>query len=671
MGNLTEAFGGSFKVVQQHQESTDLQFRDAIERAGLDAPDEIVGDGRIHRFNSGGSNHRDRTGWYVFYDDHKPSAGMFGCWKSGIEEKFCAKMDREPTAVELMRNTKKMEEARKQRDEERKKGYEVNANVVSRIWETTTPASKEHPYLVKKGIKAHGARVTGDGRLVLPLYTPEGELASLQYIDVMNEKRPKAFHTGAKAGGCLHRIGPEGTKAFLVEGFADAATVVEETNCPCYIAYSGHNMTTVAKTIKEMGSHGEIIVISDNDNHGKGQEYAQSAAKAIGARCIIPPKQGDINDFRQGGGDVKSLIMEQDKKIVNWLVGADEFCSKPAPIAWLVKGWLQQEALLMVHGPSGGGKTFLVLDMALRVASDKSDWHGHNVKNGNVVYLAGEGHHGLKGRIAGWKQHHGVNKLNFWVSKSGCDLNTPEGYLLALESIKSAGIVPSLIIVDTLHRFLNGDENSSVDAKTMLDACSGIMGEFGCAVLLVHHTGVSEGAKDRARGSSAWRGALDIEISVQPGNANKNEPMTIKQMKSKDAELSQEKNFSIESCAIDGWFDEDGEQVTTGVLEPAIVDKKDAVKPARYKKQLEKAWLASARRWEGGRPVLERSDLMDYLISEESMTEANAKQELKPSLPRLSGTLLKENVISKSEDGKLIIVVDEGLMSMFRLIGSR
>ena len=62
---------------------------------------------------------------------------------------------------------------------------------------------------------------------------------------------------------------------------------------------------------------------------------------------------------------------------------------------------------------------------------------------------------------------------------------------------------------------------------------------------------------------------------------------------------------------------------------------------------------------------------MDYLISEESMTEANAKQELKPSLPRLSGTLLKENVISKSEDGKLIIVVDEGLMSMFRLIGSR
>ena len=62
---------------------------------------------------------------------------------------------------------------------------------------------------------------------------------------------------------------------------------------------------------------------------------------------------------------------------------------------------------------------------------------------------------------------------------------------------------------------------------------------------------------------------------------------------------------------------------------------------------------------------------MNYLIEGEELTESNARQELKPSLPRLVGTLLKENVIAKSEDGKLITIMDDGIMSIFRLLGAR
>lgn len=70
----------------------------------------------------------------------------------------------------------------------------------------------------------------------------------------------------------------------------------------------------------------------------------------------------------------------------------------------------------------------------------------------------------------------------------------------------------------------------------MLDACATIMQEFDCSVVLVHHTGVSEEAQHRARGSSAWRGALDIEVSVKPGNSDK--PIEVLQRKMKDAEES-------------------------------------------------------------------------------------------------------------------------------------
>jgi putative DNA primase/helicase len=80
-------------------------------------------------------------------------------------------------------------------------------------------------------------------------------------------------------------------------------------------------------------------------------------------------------------------------------------------------------------------------------------------------------------------------------------------------------------------------------------------------VILVHHTGVNAEAQHRARGSSAWRGALDIEISVVPGDT-----IEIVQRKSKDAEEAKPVFAELQSVPIKGWLDEDGEQVTSAVL---------------------------------------------------------------------------------------------------------
>ena len=274
------------------------------------------------------------------------------------------------------------------------------------------------------------------------------------------------------------------------------------------IAYSASNLVPVTQIMRELhGAEQEIVIVADNDASGVGQRYAEQASAKYGARIVMPPIPGDANDYAQAGNNLAALLSPPKN---DWLIPADDFCSQPSPIAWLVKGWLQEQALIMVHGPSGGGKTFVVLDWCLRMASSTSDWLGHKVKAGNVVYLAGEGHHGLRGRVAAWKHHNQAGKLNMWLSKDGCDLNTPEGYQRVSNSIKQSNISPCVIVVDTLHRFLSGDENSAQDAKTMLDSCNALMMEFNCSVVLVHHTGVSDEAQHRARGSSAWRGALDI-----------------------------------------------------------------------------------------------------------------------------------------------------------------
>src|SRR5690606_36450755 len=149
----------------------------------------------------------------------------------------------------------------------------------------------------------------------------------------------------------------------------------------------------------------------------------QACAKH-GARMIMPPEPGEANDYHQAGHDLAALLTpERD----DYLIQADDFASKPAPISWLVKRWIQHEALGMVHGPGGSGKTFFVLSMVCSIAAGFDDWFGMRVRTGTVVYLAGEGHHRMKGRIAAWKQKHNVSFLDMFVSRHGVDLNTQEG----------------------------------------------------------------------------------------------------------------------------------------------------------------------------------------------------------------------------------------------------
>ena len=536
------------------------------------------------------------------------------------------------------------------------------ADTVAVIWRDAATASADHPYLSRKGIGSHGARVTGDGRLIVPLFNASGELSSLQYISADGEKK---YHPGAATGNCFWSIGTtdylslpgKGTAVYLAEGFATAATIHEVTNAAVFVAYSASNLVPVADILRER--YNDLVIVADNDASGVGQRYAEQAAAKYGARVIIPPIAGDANDYAQAGHDLSSLLLP---KADGWLIPADAFCQQPSPIGWMVKHWLQQNALMMVHGPSGGGKTFVVLDMCLCIASERDLWHGSKVRPGTVVYLAGEGHHGLRGRIAAWKQHNNAGSIDMYLSKDGCDLNTPEGYQRVRDAIRGGGrngqtISPSIIVVDTLHRFLSGDENSAQDAKTMLDACAGLMNEFACSVLLVHHTGVSDEAQHRARGSSAWRGALDIEISIVPSKGD-DAPIEIVQRKSKDAELAAPIFVHLQSVPITGWIDEDGEQVTSAVVvaaeAPAKAEKKD--KLSKHKKLFESAW------WHGGaevredKPYVSRSAFLDHLIVNQGVSESSAKMYIKPSADgKPVNELLLGEVIAAHEHGWIML----------------
>ena len=663
MGNISNLFGGAFLPPKQEIVRDAIeQIRDAIESAGLNAPDTISVDGNIHRFSTNGKS-GDDAGWYVFYPDDIV-CGCFGCWRDNVQVNFKQNIGRQLSAIENMQITKRLNEAKQRREAEQARKHNQAAETAEQIWQNAGNASDEHPYLVKKGVSNHGLRITGDGRLIVPLYDEDGELSTLQYIPADGSK--KRFQADGKSKGGSFVIGSKRDTVYIAEGYATAASIHEVTGMMCIVAFSAGNLKPIAmQTRSRLGATANIVIVGDNDVSGTGQEKAKEAASAIGARYVVPPTVGDANDYQAAGYNLLELLAPKQD---DWLIPADSFSEQPAPIAWLVKHWLQRDALIMVHGPSGGGKTFTVLDMALRIASGMPSWNGHRVTQGAVVYLAGEGHHGLRGRIAAWKHHHQQKSLNMWLSKAGCDLNTSQGIMQVIDAVSALPEKPCMIIVDTLHRFLHGDENSAQDAKEMLDACAVLMAQFNCSVLLVHHTGVSEEAQHRARGSSAWRGALDIEISVIPPKGD-DSTMQIVQRKSKDAEIAQSIYAELKSVVIPGWVDEDGEPVTSAVLiegQAPVESKKDS-KLMESVKLFERCWFHSGAELDAnGNPYLTASAGRDALIAIAGLKETTAKNYMKMSYGKgMIYDLVTAGILSANEHG--FSVTDDTYASSFLL----
>jgi hypothetical protein len=447
-------------------------------------------------------------------------------------------------------------------------------------------------------------------------------------------------------------------------------------------------LASMLPTRKERTASNDSSIIKGNRNSGLTslagamRSYGMSEAEILAAlsvanetRCEIPLPSSEIRQIAHsvsryepnsdvassvalGAEAAESLLENSTEKLSkDWLVAADDYCLQPAPIKWLVKRWIQDQALVMVHGPSGGGKTFVVLDWCLRIASSTPEWAAQKVKSGKVIYLAGEGHHGLRSRIAAWKHYHNSGPLQMWLSKAGCDLNTLEGYRKVADSIKSIEIIPSVIVIDTLHRFLLGDENSAQDAKTMLDACANLMREFDCTVILVHHTGVSDEAQHRARGSSAWKGALDIEISIVP--AKDKAPMQIVQRKSKDAELAEDVHAILQKVEIPGWLDEDGQPITSAIVnlvEAPVNDGKKDNKLSKHRKLFENAWAATGAEERGGKPYMSRSGFIEYLINNMELTESSAAMYVRPAAKgKPISELLLGQIIAHCEHGWIVV----------------
>lgn len=199
---------------------------------------------------------------------------------------------------------------------------------------------------------------------------------------------------------------------------------------------------------------------------------------------------------------------------------ADQFDSKllsfadlldlPAPDP-LVDGLLYRDTVAVLYGPSGGGKTFLALDLAWCVAG-ALPWQAREIHAGPVLYVLGEGRGGIGQRARAWIIGHGADQpKDFRLYPEPVNLLDPNQVATLAEW--AAASQPVMVVLDTLARSMaGGDENHARDMGIAIAAADTIRRASGACVLLIHHTG-KDGLLER--GSSALRAGADTVIPVK------------------------------------------------------------------------------------------------------------------------------------------------------------
>jgi RecA-family ATPase len=141
-----------------------------------------------------------------------------------------------------------------------------------------------------------------------------------------------------------------------------------------------------------------------------------------------------------------------------------ELLNMPAP-TWQIDGAIPSGGLVAIYGPPGAGKSFVTIDMAMSIATGR-DWFGRKVEPGFVVYISAEGGAGIGKRARAWLTAHDVDPRDVnmaWLIEPMAINADSEQMAVLLNRVVEVGRTPSLIIVDTLARCFDGDENMQED----------------------------------------------------------------------------------------------------------------------------------------------------------------------------------------------------------------
>ena len=190
------------------------------------------------------------------------------------------------------------------------------------------------------------------------------------------------------------------------------------------------------------------------------------------------------------------------------------------PVEPLVAGVMSRRAAVLVVGPTTVGKTFFMLGIAASVAMGVR-WLGQDVEACKVLYVVGEGAHGLDRRLAAWETSWRTpitdDRIEFRVKPT----SLASGSTWAALTAHAVGSEVGLVVIDTFSSCAP-DADETKDASRITRYLSDLAEAIDGTAVLVHHPGW--GDTGRARGGSQLEANVD-EVLVLADNSNDEDPV--------------------------------------------------------------------------------------------------------------------------------------------------
>ena len=510
MGNLSNIFGAlGFDAAQHVAPEIDHYpehgFADELAAFGMIVEGPIT-EGKIHRCRMADQKKGNkRNGWFLYFGMDTVThiaAGVYGDWRHDDRQYWSSKPEREMDIREHTLYKAHVAKMQAKADEEKRARQDEAAQEAEAIIAGSQPAAG-HAYLSAKQVRPYGLYADGHD-LIIPMRDGAGDLRSIQRIHQNGDKR---FLAGGQTRGCFHLIGGALTDpTYIAEGYATGATIHALTKKSVVVTFTSGNLAPALESIQDQLAGKRVVIAADNDRHTDGNPGLTAARKAAeahhGSHVVYPKFTGDqgtdFNDLAVNEGldiarvQLTGVAAEPSKLKLTRVTDMDLF----KPIDYLLDDFLIEKTTSLIWGPPGCGKSFVAIDMGLHIATGRA-WHGHEVSQGDVVYICGEGFNGIPLRVGAWTKHHGVDEsIPFYMTHEAVPIAKPGAVDSLIQSVRAEAENPKLVIIDTLNRnFGGGNESDQEDMDLYLDASHMLVQELGCNVLTVHHSG-----KDPTRG---------------------------------------------------------------------------------------------------------------------------------------------------------------------------
>jgi hypothetical protein len=489
------------------------EFRHAMAANGLE-PEYIDESGDLIRFDV--DQKGDKAGWCVYHADNLP-AGTYGNWKTGLKKNWCSISKAYRTTEQEAEYQKFLAYAKLKRQEDRAQRHAETRDKLFPKFQTAGPAEPNHQYLIRKGIQPLGEiRQIGE-ILLVPLRDADGNFWSYQQIfpekkifQDFEKPRDKNFPKGSRKESCYFTI-PGGPDLYLCEGYATGCSIHAATGGTVIIAFDAGNLSSVALVVREKCPAAPIVICADHDESGTGQREAEKAAKAIGARVVMPEKAGmDFNDLAalEGLEAVKRLIVGIPGGIPSrddLFITDSEWSNARLTPDCIVEDYLYAD-VATTSAPGGTGKTTTMLYEDIHIVLGEP-LYGLEIKKPGwcLIVTAEDPREILIARLREISRDMGLTPDEIKKVQEGVIIQDVSGDASKLIKLVDGNIVadqfvddlirrhrenpPVIIIFDPAISFGVGESKVNDNESGLIEAARKIRNSLGCCVRFIHHTG--------------------------------------------------------------------------------------------------------------------------------------------------------------------------------------